>query len=551
MKQPIRRALALGLLLPLVALAQSDTPSPSAPPVAAPTVVEALPPGSAPAVPTPAPVVKTVKPQADSALPPEVRPAEPIPALAQPTKVSTKGEIRLNFQNASLPDVLNYLSEAAGFIIVQETPVSGTVNVISKQTVSAEDAVDLLNSVLLEKGYTALRNGRILKIVNRKDAQKQDLPVKSGSDPEQIPRKDGMVTQILPVRYVEAAKLVENLRPLLSTDATINANEASNSILLADTQTNIHRIAEIIHALDTSVSSISTIHVFQLQYADSKSLASVITQLFAADQNSTRGGGSGRGAFNPFAAMMGGGGGGGGGSGGRGGSTQGPAQQAATRVVAVSDDQSNSVIVSAPDAVMPTITEIVARIDTNIADITETRIFRLEHADSTELALVINSLYADTGTSSSSSNGGSQGGFGRFGGFMGGGGPGSPQTSSSNGRSQRALLQTRVVAVADPRTNSVVVSAARETLTQIALTVGRLDAVDAKKQKVYIHSLENADPDNVATILRGMFSSQGGNSSNTSAQPSSNQLNQRSSTGASSDITNILNTSGNSSSRSR
>ena len=79
-------------------------------------------------------------------------------------------------------------------------------------------------------------------------------------------------------------------------------------------------------------------------------------------------------------------------------------------------------------------------------------------------------------------------------------------------------------------------------MAQIAVTVGRLDSGDSKKQQVYIYSLENADPDNVATILRGMFSTQGSTNSS-SAQPSSSALNQRTVNGASSDITNVINSS--------
>jgi len=87
-------------------------------------------------------------------------------------------------------------------------------------------------------------------------------------------------------------------------------------------------------------------------------------------------------------------------------------------------------------------------------------------------------------------------------------------------------------------------------MPQIASTIERLDSGDSRKQKVYIYSLENADPDNVATILRGMFSSQS-SSSTTGAQPASNALNKRTVNGASSDISNVLNTSNSSSSRSR
>ena len=516
MKHLTLHALVLGILLPLAAVAQSgDMPTASPQPAATPQAEANTP----TLIPLP---VAEAKPAATPAL--------------------VKGEIRLNFQNASLADVLNYLSEAAGLIILQDTPVTGTVNVVSKQPVSVDDAVDLLNSVLADKGYIAIRNGRILKIVNRSGAQKLDIPVMAGSDPAQIPRKDGMVTQILPVHYVDAAKLVENLRPLLSADATLSANEASNALLLADTQTNIHRIAEIIRALDTSVSSISAIRIFQLQYADSKSLASVLTQLFATDQSSSSrsnggAGGGGRGAnLPPWAtAMMGGGGGrGGGGGGSNSQSAQSAAQQAASRVVAVSDDQSNSVIVSAPEAAMTTIADIISRIDTNIADVTETRIFRLEHADATELANLLSSLYSDSTTLPTTSGNNNANRF-------------SQTPASSSSASTRSLLQSRVVAVADPRTNSLLVTAARDSMAQIALTVGRLDSDDTRKQKVYVHSLENADPDNVATILRGMFGNQS-SSSSAGSQPLSNQLNQRTSTGASSDISNTLNTSGNSSS---
>jgi len=61
-----------------------------------------------------------------------------------------KNEILLNFQGAQLSDVLNYLSEAAGFVIVQEAPITGTVNIVSRQPIGPEEAVDLLNTVLVE-----------------------------------------------------------------------------------------------------------------------------------------------------------------------------------------------------------------------------------------------------------------------------------------------------------------------------------------------------------------------------------------------------------------
>jgi type II secretory pathway component GspD/PulD (secretin) len=433
-------------------------------------------------------------------------------ALAKPIPMG-KGEIMLNFQGASLNDVLNYLSEAAGFVIVQEAPVSGTVNVVSRQPINPEEAVDLVNSVLIEKGYVAIRNGRILKIVRREGAQKRDLPVQTGSDPEKIPRNDGMVTQILPLRFGEAAKLVENLRPLLPDNATITANESSNSILMTDTQTHIRRMAEIIRAIDTSVASISTIHVYPLQFANAKELATVITQLFANNTTSTpNGSGFGgrdrrRGGFPGFGGFPGGGD-------GNATSAQSEARQANSRVIAVADDQSNSLIVSAPEDLIPQISDIVTKIDTSTTDVTSTRIFNLIHADAVETADIINTLYSDA-TSQASTQSRSRNGNNNNRG-PGGPFPGGSQAGGANGQSERALMQARVVAVGDPRTNALLVNAARDAMAEIAEMIGRLDATDAKKQHVYVHSLEHADVDSVAGVLRGMLGDQSANATQTS-----------------------------------
>ena len=541
----LRLLLAAALLLPGLAHAQTRRGNRNAPPPPAPAPLR----GPAPATPD------VALPELDPALAQkELTPIRaqitPVAPDAKPVAAPAKGTIMLNFQGASLTDVLNYLSEAAGFVIVQEAPVTGTVNVVSRQPITAEDAVDLLNSVLIEKGYVAIRNGRILKIVKRDGAQKRDLPVRTGSDPELIPRKDEMVTQILPLRFGEAAKLVENLRPLLADNATISANESSNSILLTDTQTNIRRIAEIIRAIDTSVASISTLHVYPLKYANAKALAAVITELFAANSAGGNGGG-GRGRGGNGGGGFGGGFPGFGGPGGGGGqqpaAAQSEARQANSRVIAVADDQSNSLIVSAPEEVIPNITEVVNKIDTNINDVTDTRIFKLQHADAVETAEILNSLYGDTTAQTAQTAQNNQRGQGRQGGFFNPFGP--QQQSGSANQSERALLQSKVVAVGDGRTNSLIVSAAPDTMTQIAETVGRLDASDAKKQHVYIHSLQHADAEGVADVLRGMLGQQ---TTTNGAQSGASRLNQRSTTGATIDTTGAtsnLSGSGGSSSR--
>jgi type II secretory pathway component GspD/PulD (secretin) len=473
--------------------------------------------------------------------PVETKPAETTEATPLPDKVVAENEkgIRLNFRGAPLELVLNHLSAAAGFIIMPETDLRGKVDVWSNQPLTPQEAVDVLNTVLAKNGYTAIRNGRTLTIVSKEDAKKRDIPVIQGSNPDDIPKSEDMVTQIMPIRYINAAQLVRDLGPLIPSQASIAANEGGNAILITDTQANIHRLAEIIKALDTSVASIAQIRVFPLKFADAKALATVVKEVFQTPDTSRssdpraqfmarmgRGGGGGGpfggggpGGMGGMAAMFGGGGGdsGSGSSGGRPG---------ASRVVATSDERSNSLIVAAPDELVPSIEELVKAIDTNVEDVTELRVFHLKYADPQEMSDLLSNLFPDSTGSQNSNNRGGMVRFGGPGGMMFGGAGGN-RGGSSTGQSDRLQKQTRVLAVPDMRTASVVVSASHELMQQIAGMVEQLDSDPAKKKKVFVYSVENTDPQAVEDILNNMFQTQNTRSRTSTSRSNTRQTGQQ------------------------
>lgn len=451
------------------------------------------------------------------------------PATAEKTNGQNQSEngLRLNFRGATLDTVLDYLSKEAGFVIVRAVDVTGTIDVWSHQPLSKDEAIDLLNTVLNEKGFAAIRNGRTLTIVTREEAKRRNIPVKTGNAPEKIPANDEMVTQIIPVRYVNATKLIDDLKNLLQPYAQMSANESSNAIVLTDTQINIRRIAEIIKALDTSVSDISAVKVYPLKFADAVELAKVITEIFKTDTTSA----SQRNRQQFFGRMGGGMPGMPGGMGGPGGGqqasdgTNSEALKAAARVVAVADQNTNSLVVSAPDELFPAIETIVKSIDVVSEDVTELQVYYLKNADAQETAQMLTELFQTTSQASQNQTGAQRFGMGmRFGGGPGGMGGGGSSASSAS--SERKVLKNTVTAVADVRTNSVIVTAASDMMKQIEKMIAKLDENPSKHQKVFVYKLEYADVDSVATILRSMFEEQNSNlrssSSSTSSRNTSN-----------------------------
>jgi general secretion pathway protein D len=263
----------------------------------------------------------TAQQAANRLAPPPIEPVE---------VVKTNGDlkIKLNFQDTPLQAVLEYLSETAGLTVVStEALIDGRMTVISRQPIPLQEAVTLINSILKEKGFTTVLTGKVLKVVTVAKAKTESLPVFSGRDPNAVVPSDDIVTFVIPVRYVTANALKENLLTLIPEHASLEANEDGNSLIITDTMANIQRLMKIVAALDTHMASVSEIRVFRLTNADAASAATMINSIFDQSQQgggNNRGGNTRGGGFNPMQMMMqrmgrGGGGGGGRGGGGRGG----------------------------------------------------------------------------------------------------------------------------------------------------------------------------------------------------------------------------------------
>jgi len=333
-------------------------------------------------------------------------PAETIESAFVPPALpigTNQNDITLNFNHAPLEMVLNYLSDAAGFIIVQDTRVNGNVTVVGKH-LTKNEAVDLLNSVLNKNGYAAIRDGRTLTIVDKNDAKTRDIPVKSGNNPDDIPKNAEIVTQIIPIRFVEARQLVSDLTSFVSPQATVVANEAGNSVVVTDTQSNIRHLTEIIKAIDDSAEASTEIRVFPLKYASPSDVASELSSVFPSSSSSsgaqapTRFGGGGGGPGGFFARMMGGGGGGGSSS------SSNDRVKKATQVTAVADARIQAVIVTAPKDLMSEIASMMRELDVPSTRDQKVFVFHMNNGDPQQAAQVLQTMFQSSGTSRSGSS---------------------------------------------------------------------------------------------------------------------------------------------------
>lgn len=301
--------------------------------------------------------------------------------------------------------VLNYLSDAAGFIIVLDTTVHGNVSVISDHPMTRDEAVNLLNSVLNQNGYAAIRDGRTLTIMDKNDAKTRNIPVKSASDPSDIPDNDEIATYIIPLRFVAAKQLVTDLSAFVSPQATIVANDAGNSIVITDTQANIRHLDEIIRAIDNSAQGETEIRVFHLEHANPTDVATELGEIFPSNgsgngqtQSPIRfGGGRGPGGF--FARMMAANG---------ANNDQNAAIQKQSQVIAVADLRTSSVIVTASQDLMVQIAGMMEQLDVPSTRDQKVYVFHMKNNGDPQQALqVLQSMFQTSSTSRGGATGSS------------------------------------------------------------------------------------------------------------------------------------------------
>ena len=377
------RTLPLSSLLLCLAcsLSAEDVPAPKpAPPPRAPAPAEA----------TPAPAEATTTPPV--ATPPT---AETTPPVTPPLP---NGKFLLEFRGARLGQVLDYLSQQAGFVIANPVELATPLTLVAKQPVTPQEAVDALNSVLVAQNYAVIVREKTLHVVPLGTARQHNLPVFIGADPAKIPDTDQMVTQVMPVQFALVKELSENLQPLLNVQsATLAANESSNVLILTDTQAHIRRIAAIIQAIDRSVGGDQAVKVFTLAHADAEKVAQIINNLYGSASTQSRGSNQGQQFGRGFNQ-----GGNRGGFGGGGNQNQNQSQGGREiEVQAAADTGTNSLVVRASPETLTMLADIVAQLDRDNSARDDVLFYHVKNGKAADLATSLNELFQGIQSTSS------------------------------------------------------------------------------------------------------------------------------------------------------
>jgi general secretion pathway protein D len=215
----------------------------------------------------------------------------PLPAAPPPPPAVTSDapgprtpsrQLVLNFDNADVEVVIQAAAEIVGFNYVLAQGARGRkVTVQTSGKISSDEVFGVLLTILDVNGLAAVRSGNLYRIIPREGAPQTSVKTVVGREVAGTLPPDEVVTQIVPLRFINAQDAVTLLRPFVPAQGAIVAHRETNLLILTDTAANIRRLLDLLQLVDVEV-ALNELQIITLKHADALELAQIVAQLFAS-----------------------------------------------------------------------------------------------------------------------------------------------------------------------------------------------------------------------------------------------------------------------------
>jgi general secretion pathway protein D len=186
--------------------------------------------------------------------------------------------VTLNFTNIDISALIKVMSELTRRNFILDERVVGKVTLMTPTKITPDEAYQVFLSALEIKGFTAVEDGKVIRIIPVASARQSGLKVYKDEEF----KGQGFVTKLIRMTYVNPNELVRTLTPLVTKDGSLIAYPATNSLIITDAVYNIKKIESLIHALDVPApEGKGKINVYYLKNANAEDFAKVMSALVA------------------------------------------------------------------------------------------------------------------------------------------------------------------------------------------------------------------------------------------------------------------------------
>jgi len=219
--------------------------------------------------------------------PAEAEPAEDQPSKAQPAPVqpvappsfAKDGKLTFNFRYQPWRDVLDWFAESADLSLVLESPPPGTFNYQDARSYTVAEALDVMNSVLLTKGFSLVRKGRMLLLINLEDGIPPNLVTDVPLDELDQRGEYELVRVLFRVHSLSTDDAADELKQLVGPQGKVLALPKAGMVQVTETAGRIRAIRAAIEAIEQPAGGDGTVREFPLEYVAASEVLPVVRQM--------------------------------------------------------------------------------------------------------------------------------------------------------------------------------------------------------------------------------------------------------------------------------
>ena len=238
------------------------------------------------------PDAAAVKEPAAETVPPAPRKALDAAAVKAPaaeTVPTASHKLRFQFRFQPWKDVLDWFARQADLSLVMDAPPQGTFNYSDNHEYTPAEAIDLLNGVLLTKGYTLIRRNRLLMLINLEDGIPPNLVSTVPLEAIDAKGEFEVVSVLFNLEKLKPEEAEVEIRKLLGPQGAVVAFGKSRQVLVTETAGRLRAIRALLARIEGPEGAASAgFRVFELKFVRSDEVLPILRQLFdiPEDKNS-------------------------------------------------------------------------------------------------------------------------------------------------------------------------------------------------------------------------------------------------------------------------
>jgi general secretion pathway protein D len=387
------------------------------------------------------------------------------PPQANPTEKNAKNKyVNLNpetafgpeivesfdFPDTDIMEITRHMQKLTGINLILDKDVKGKVSISAPTPITVGDAWKAYLAALNMANFSLIKTGAFYKIINARDIRYTPTKIYTGN---YTPDTENYVMRVIALKHVSAAEIARNFRPFMSRYGRIIDIKQTNTIIIADTGTNINRLAKMVKFLDVKGHE-EELQIVKMKHSSAQEIAKLLDNILkGSGGNQTSRAGTATPRFNA-------------------GGSSSDSTAVISRIIA--EPRTNSIIAMANEEGAKQLRALISKLDVKLVSSSANRVhvYYLNYGDSEELSKTLQSIVS--GAAPAGGTAGAAGGATRFTSFTGGGSNESP------------IFSAEVKITSDKNNNALVVTASPTDWLTLKDVIGRLDI---PRDQVYVEGM--------------------------------------------------------------